>query len=475
MLGEVFFWQQHRTKGPLYMENQRLLGRIETEGRAFLEEAGKASESAYLVLLTLYVSVYYILKIAWVPDIEKVVEMVRYGILGIVVWGSAAYLFFVIAGWKELWKKNVPLILSGGFLVAATALFSAKMSTNLYGVVMDCFFCVMAFWKDFRKMLKCMLGTGLIMLFIAGAGVAAGFTMDLQKPLNVSPGHSLGINYPNTWGYLVFLVMLLAWYLFLRGKKLMTFLLFWSVSIFMYYYISCRTITGFSIVFPVCAVIADYLEKRVKERPKKSRGLSLIGRIVIILPFIAFAAMMFISMQVEWVHKHFYYTPLHNFAMRFVQGGLYFRSYGLPLVGNAYRANQITYINVNDEFQKVGILDSSFAAYIIMRGMIWMICILLWLCFVNWKALKRNDYGIPLVGAFILLFAMMERPGLEMWYNFVMLYPLAKAARKAGSVQPAAQEEDPGRKESENGPGNGSENGPESGPGNEVSGPEVME
>ena len=410
------------------MEKNRVFQRIEEEVRSFFEEAGKASEPIYLGLLTLYVAVFYILKIAWAPGIDKAIEMLKYGILGIVVWGAAAYLFFVIAAWKDLWKKNIPLLLTGAVLVAVTAFFSAKMSTNLYGVVMDCFFCLMACRKDFRKMLKCMLGTGLIMLLIAGVGAVAGFTEDIQKPFNVSPGHSLGINYPNTWGYLAFLVMLLAWYLFLRGKKILTFLLFWSVSIFMYFYISCRTITGFSIVFPVCAVIVDFLEDRRKAVPENGKEPWIIGRIVTVIPMIAFAVMMFLSLQVEWIHKHFYHTPLHNFAMRFVQGGLYFRTYGFPLVGNPYRANQITFINVNDEFEKVGILDSSFAAYIIMRGMLWMICILLWLCFVNWKALKRRDFGIPLVGAFILLFAMMERPGLEMWYNFVMLYPLAKAA-----------------------------------------------
>ena len=412
------------------MEKNRLFQRIEKEIGSFFEEAGRASEPAYLVLLTLYVAVYYILKIAWDPGVDKAIEMVRYGILGIVIWGSAAYLFFIIAAWKDLWKKNIPLLLIGAVLVGLTTLFSAKMSTNLYGVVLDCFFCLMAFRKDFRKMLKCMLGTGLVMLMIAGVGVAAGFTMDMEKPLNVSPGHSLGINYPNTWGYLAFLVMLLAWYLFLRGRKVLTFLLFWSVSIFMYFYISCRTITGFSIVFPFCAVIADFLEKQRKAKAAGSKVSSLFGRIVIVFPFIAFAVMMFLSLQVEWIHKHFYHTPLHNFAMRFVQGGLYFKTYGFPLVGNPYRANQITYINVNGEFEQVGILDSSFAAYIIMRGMIWMICTLLWLCFANWKALKKKDYGIPLIGAFILLFAMMERPGLEMWYNFVMLYPLAKVVSK---------------------------------------------
>lgn len=219
----------------------------------------------------------------------------------------------------------------------------------------------------------------------------------------------------------------------------MTFLFFWSVSAFMFFYISCRTITGFSLGFPFFAIFIDWLEGRKRQDPAQKQHV-IIKWLVILIPFFAFAAMLALSMNYTWVHKHYYYTALHNFAMRFVQGGLYFATYGFPLVGNPYRSNQISYVNVNGTFEKVGILDSSFAAYIIMRGMIWMFCTLLWLCLALWKALKKKDYAIPLLETFILLFAMMERPGLEMWYNFVMLYPLAKVVSKAETE--AAESED---------------------------------
>ena len=424
--------QMNIRKESFYMDTNTLKNRIRTEVRSFFEEVGKADERAYLGLLTLYVGLFVYLKIAWNTNIEKTMDAIRYGILGFVMWGSAAYLFFIIASWRDLWKKNVPLIFTGAVIIALTALFSRRMSTNLYGVVMDVFFCLMAYKKNYRKMLRCIFGAAAVMLLIAGLGIAAGFTMDIKKPLNVSPGHSLGILYPNTWGYIAFLVMLLIWYLYLRRKWILTFLLFWSVSVFMYFYISCRTITGFSLVFPFCAVLTDWLEERSRNAGKQNK---VIRWLVTLIPFISFAVMMTLSMNYLWVHKHFYPTKLLNFAMRFVQGGLYFKTYGLPLVGNPYRSNQITYINVNDSFERVGILDSSFAAYIIMRGMIWMFCTLLWLCLALWKAMKKKDYAIPLLEIFILLFAMMERPGLEMWYNFVMLYPLAKAAQESGIIK----------------------------------------
>ena len=308
------------------------------------------------------------------------------------------------------------------------------MSTNVYGVVMDVFFCLMAYRKDYRKMLYCILGVAVVMLLIAGIGLPAGFTMDMGKPDTPVPGHSLGINYPNTWGYLVFLAIMIFWYLRLRFKPLLTCALFWGVCVFMYRYITCRTIAGITLVFPVAAFFVDRMEKRADRKAEEGtqkRNRPLEGLITAI-PFLSFAFMMFSSMQVEWWHK-FYHGPLRNLAWRFIQGGLYFRTYGLPLVGNPYRSNQFTYVNVNDEFIKVGILDSSFAAYIIMRGMLWLMYTLVWLCAAIWRALKKRDYAIPFLEFIILFFAMMERPGLEMWYNFVMLYPLAKVVSKPGT------------------------------------------
>ena len=421
------------------MESSLFLKSLRREGSSFFSEVSKASEGAYLILLSLYVAIYFMLKIAWRESIDHGVDMFRYGILSIVMWGSTVYLFFIIAAWKDLWKKNIPLIIVGAVMLAITGFFSTKMSTNSYGVVFDIFFCLMAFGKDYKKILRCILGVSVLMLIIAAIGVPLAFTLDLEKPDYISTTHSLGINYPNTWGYLVFLALMLLWYLYLRHRPYITFPLFWAICWFMFKYISCNTIAALTAVFPVGALIVDFIEKYADKKnsaPLKNEKKSktgLLGWIIIVIPFLSFALMYLASINYTWLHAHFYGTRLGNFAMRFVQGGLYFETYGLPLVGNPYRSNQISYVNVNGSFEKVGILDSSFAAYLIMRGLIWMAYTLLWLCIANWKALKKRDYAIPFLGAIILLFAMMERPGLEMWYNFILLYPLAKVVSKPGT------------------------------------------
>lgn len=402
--------------------------------KTFIQAIGEANEIAYLVLLSIYVAIFFVLKIAWVSQAEMIVTSIQSVMLGVVMWGAAIYLFLVMASWMNIWKQNIPLIILAVIILGATALFSWMMSTNVYSVVMDVFFCLMAYKKDYKKILRCILVVSVVMLIIAELGLLVGFTMDMGKPDTLTPGHSLGINYPNTWGYLAFLGLIVFWYLYLRFKPVITFILFWAVSAFMYLYITCRTIAAITIVFPFLAIIVNAIEKYEDKKAddgtfKRRKPLEWF---IIIIPFLSWAFMMINSFAVEWWHQ-FYHGPLRNLAWRFIQGGLYFRTYGLPLVGNPYRANQYTYMNVNGEFIQVGILDSSFAAYIIMRGILWLTYTLLWLCVAHWKALKKRDYAIILIETILLGFAMIERPGLEMWYNFILLYPMAKVVSKPGT------------------------------------------
>ena len=416
------------------MENMNVLSRVKAEGKLFLNAAAETNELAYQVLLTLYVVIYFLIKTAWTSSGARVEETVKFTLLGVVMWGAALYLFFVIVKWKNLWNNTIALILVAGIILSATYYFSKKMSTNAYGVVMDIFFCVMACGKDYRKIIRCILCVAIVVLIIVGIGVPLGYTADLGKPATDLPGHSLGINYPNTWGYLVFLGLIIFWYLYLQSKHIITFILFWGVSAFMYFYIICRTIAGITLVFPFLAVLVDYIEKIADKKASDGtlKPIKPLRWLFVSSPFLAFAFMMINSMAVDWWYKY-YHGKLRNLAWRFIQGGLYFRTYGLPIVGNPYRSNQYTYVNVQGEFIKVGILDSSFAAYIIMRGMLWLAYTLLWLCIALWKAIKKRDYAIILLEIILLGFAMMERPGLEVWYNFILLYPLAKVANKVGT------------------------------------------
>ena len=410
---------------------------IKREVVSFLYQVAKSNEIIYLVLLSFYVAVYSMLKIGWKLSLEQPTDTIRAFMLGIIMWGSALYLFLVIADWKKLWGKTIWLIIVAAVLLALTFCFSRSMSTNSYGVVFDIYFCVMACGKNYKKILQCIASVVTLSLIIAAVGLKAGWTVDVIKPDNIHPGHSFGIVYPNTWGFLCFLVLMIVWYLYLRRRKFLTFAIFWGCGAFMFIVAYCRTAALLTIVFPVMAVMTDWLEDLAVSRRKSDGKPQIILKVVrwciIAIPFVMFAIMLALSLNLEWVHAHFYYTWFHNFAMRFVVGGLFLRQYGLVWIGNVLKSNTLQIVNVNNDFLEVRILDSSFVAYLLMRGVLWVLGVLTWLSLSIWKALNKKDFAIPYLVFIILIFAMMERPGLEVWYNFVLLYPLAKAGGKAGT------------------------------------------
>ena len=410
---------------------------IKKEAKSFLGQIAKSNETAYLVLLSLYVAVFAMLEVGWKRTVETPTDLIRGAMLGLIMWGAALYLVYVIAEWKKLWNNLPRLIIVAVAILGLTFWFSRIMTTNLYGVVFDIFFCLMACGKNYKKILTCTGTVALVCLIIAGLGLPLGYTLDVMKPENIHPGHSLGIAYPNTWGFLCFYVLMIVWYLYFRRKKVITFILFGVTAVFMYFYICCRTVALLTIFFPFATVVVDWLENKADEKAVQGATgsvlLKVVRWIVIIMPFLMLGVMLLLSLNLEWVHAHFYYTWFHNLAMRFVVGGLFLRQHGVAFIGNVLQTNVLRFVRVNNEFIEVKILDSSFATYLLMRGILWITYTLAWLCVGMWKAIKKRDFAIPFLSAIILVFAMVERPGLEMWFNFIMLYPLAKVTSKPGT------------------------------------------
>ena len=142
-------------------------------------------------------------------------------------------------------------------------------------------------------------------------------------------------------------------------------------------------------------------------------------------PFFLFAAMMILCWQMDWVHNKFYHTSIHTFAMRFVEGGSAIRLNGVSLFGHPLQQRQEGIIDYTREIDMK--IDSAFTGYLILRGVLWMMIILIWIAIAHHKCLKNGDYRLLTISSFMLLLSVMERPGLDVWYNGVLLYPLAFA------------------------------------------------
>lgn len=392
---------------------------------SFLHQVSISSENLFLILFTAYIASFYMIRVFWIIELDNWMKYIRVGMLSLIMWGSALYLLYVIVEWKKLWKNIGWLLIISVPVLVATAWFSNKMTTNAYNAVMDFFFCIMVCGKSYKKVLSCVMGVAVSTLLIAGLGQLFHFTLDAVKPENVSPGHSFGIIYPNTWGYIAFVILIICWYLYFRRKPIITFGVFWIVTAIMYFVVSCRTIALLTAVFPLIAFAVDLLESRTKNTFHKAKKIK-IGSIVEAFPILYAVLMLGMFTQYNLIHK-LYNTPLNTFAMRFVQGALFLKTYGVKLIGNAFHNNnEINYVLVDGEYIKLGILDNSIASYLLMRGVLWVVACLVWQVIAIRKALKNHDYGIPFLCIIILMYAAMERPGLDVWFNFILLYPLAK-------------------------------------------------
>lgn len=419
---------------------REILEKITETGRGFLDQVRKASETCYLVLLGVYIAIYFALRINWFSDLQRTVLYIRTLLLSVIMFGSAIYLFFIIIEWKKLLKNTPALIITGVVITGLTALFSYTMTLEAYNVALDLFFCVMACGKRYKNILRTVLGAALGVLVVAFLCLKLGLALEFVKPNNVSPGHSLGIIYPNTWGSIAFLAATITWYLWLKDKVVISFVFFWALTAFMYFYISCRTIALLALIFPALAALTMWLQKRQANNAINRVGA--VGNIVMLTPFLCFALTLVLCWQMEWVHRTFNNTVLGTMAMRFVQGGISFRYFGFPLIGHPFVAQDTIARMIDGELVYFTVMDSAYASYAILRGMIWLIGALVWICWANRRALKRGDYALVLLSVLISVFAIMERPGLDVWYNFMLLYPLASvagASREAG-LEGAANE-----------------------------------
>ncbi len=403
---------------------------VRETGLSFLKAVESGPDFLYFILVICYVVSEYAERINWTTDIFSVY---RFNFLDyFVLFGSGAYLCYKITVWKKLVDKPyilLPLILAVGALCGLFLMFldqDWKHNKVVFTIVIDFFLCLMAYGKNYKKLLQCIVFIPAATLLIAGLGMLAGLTQDFTKMGQAETTHSLGIIYPNTWGYIAFQGMLLAWYLFLRKKPLLTFALFWAGGVFMYFVVGCRTIAVLSLAFPPITLLAGWLDRR-ERKPGKKPGF--FAWLAICLPVICCLATIVLSLEKDWVTNTFYRTPLRSTAMRFVQSGIAFDQFGFPLIGRPMTIYQpISWRSTLGIVEDFYVMDNAYSSFIILKGVLWTAACLAWLTFAQWKCWKNKDYSILLIGSFMLVFAVMERPGLEVWYNFVLLYPLASIA-----------------------------------------------
>ena len=391
--------------------------KIKNPLKAFRDEIKSSSETIFLALLILYMCIFFVGKIKWSAN-EEVMFFFKVILQFGTMLASGVFLIYIIVRWKYPWKDKTAFLVLAAALLALPLIFNLKGDNTWYFAFTDLFFCLMAYGKDYKKILRCYMWISVLCLAVAVIGLPLGFTQERAKT-DAAYNLSFGIVYPNTWGQIMFLAMIVFWYLFLQSRKWVTFIVFWSMGIFMYLIPQCKTITLFAIAFPVAALIVQ--KNKIGEN-KFLRGL------LAAFPFICFAVTMILCWQMDWVKDKTYDNALLSFGMRFVQGGIAFQHYGFPLIGYSLPNDPSIVAVVNGEAETLYVVDNAFVTYGLFRGALWMLWALCWLGYANWRAMKNKDGALVMLSVFLMVFAIMERPGLEASYNFIFLYPLASVA-----------------------------------------------
>lgn len=403
-----------------------MVGRFKSEFRSLMSAIGNSNEQMFFILFCLYIISNVIFMIGWKAEIFKSVWNVYLLLFSCVMWGSAIYLFTIVSEWRNAWKNTLKLVIIGGLIFVLAAVISKLVTTDSYVFVMGAFFALMAYGKSFKKILKCSLLIEVSTVVLGYVMLRFGIAFDAAKPYREYGGHSLGILYPNNWGFLVFLIMILIWYLYLRNKWIITVIMFWGSAIFMYKYITCLTIAGMSFLFPVAAILVEGMQKRDRQRDtstKDTQGKKIAKALIQFLSFIFLGLTLLLCWKMDWVHDTFYETRLESMAMRFVEGGYALRLGGVTLFGRPFNQMQEGVINYLEDIDMK--IDSAFVTYLIIRGIVAMVITLSWIAYAHRRCLKKRDFRLLTVSIFMLAFSLMERPGLDAWYNFVLLYPLA--------------------------------------------------
>ncbi len=383
-------------------------------------ELNTSFEKPFLVLFCLYSLSFMWNKIGWKLEVLTAVTYIRFGLLGLVTWGSAVYLFFILAECLCLWESTFKLIITGLLIAAATALFSRMMTRDSYAAVLGIFFCILSYGKDYRKILRLMViitSVGMLLVWLA---TFVGITVNVAKPNREFGGCSFGMSYPNIWAYYALVLLMLVWYLYLQSHPVITAVSFGILSAFLWFVVTSRTCSLLAFLFPVPALMAGCLRKG--KRRGKLKGL--FNAVLVGLPFLTFILMIVLCKEMEWIKETFYKTPFHTMAMRFVEGGYALQLNGVSLFGHPLYDFDPKL--VDESYQITQILNSAYVADLIIRGSLWMAVCLGWIAFAHWRCLKNSDYGLLAISICYLILAMMERPALDVWFNYVLLYPLGE-------------------------------------------------
>lgn len=321
---------------------------------------------------------------------------------------------------KKIKAKSLFTMFIAIILTAAQLYFLIEkawyLDTEPFYLVVSLYLIAFSWKQDFKGIVAAYTAAHAVVLMTAVLGLFLGYTEDAVKFTDYGAKHAFGLVHPNTAGRVIFAIVAGTWFLFLRKKRGWTFVLFWLTAAVLLIWNRCRTVIIMMILLPVSLLLVD---------GQKRHGKRVLKSLLCAAPFLCFGITLFSCIPIHLVHRLTYQTPLFSIGERIVQSGIALRSYGLPLIGHSIDTSGAIRMMVDGEKISLFVMDNAYVSYGIILGLLWLIPALLFLCAANRKAWNGRNLDLLVYGLFLVVFAFMERRGLDPAYNLMFFYPLS--------------------------------------------------
>ena len=383
--------------------------------RELKKQAAALPPLVYEITLGVYILSMLARQVAWSGGLASLGETAQTVLTAAALLLTGIQLAAIFSGWlKKGWAMALCIVAAG------LALFGmARMQRIYFEPLMFALLVLGSYGKDFKRIVKTYALAAIAALAVAAVGLAAGYTEEVTKSGLYGTGHAFGTIHPDVWGTWAFLVIVAAWYLYLKDRPLIAWPIAWALAAFMAFVPKDRTAAALLILLPPAALIAE-----------KAGGKKAVGWLYALVPAACLAATLILAANREWLAVHTAGTYIENFGKRFIQAGIALKAHGLTLIGEPIFFEEGVTEVLAGRPTNLYVMDNAYAAYAIQRGLIWLAACLVWMGWTCLTARKRGHWPVCAIVALMAILALMERAGLDIWYNFAFLYPLAATTQR---------------------------------------------
>lgn len=395
--------------------------------KSFRDYYAETNPILFYVMIGLFVFSNMLLVVNFVGKIPAVINTIRLGINAVLLILCVMYIAINLL----LWRLDIQT-----FLVAAGLITFIGFSWNFIGQTNE-FFCTvvavflagLAYHRDFKIIQKIVLVCHLLTMIVGAIGLPLGFTELAYKRLTTDNGFSMGLVYPNHVGRMMFLILIIAWYLWGQERRVLTTIVFFAAAVFNWRVVNCRTIVLFLLGFPVCWWIVTFIKRFEVQEKVGSWIKNLWNAVLLAFPFICMLFTYIMGRHRAFFAENWHFGQgIYALWMRFISAGMLFDTFGFPLLGRNIRDEIAPVEYFNGKEYIADIVDNAYVFYLIAIGGIALIACMLWLSFGAYRAMKNKDYAYLLIYFFMCGYGIIEIVLFQFEHNFLFFYPLTATA-----------------------------------------------